>query len=74
MVLKTVTAAILGMSSHCHVSRQSQCPILKTASQKCSVKVIANEQPGEDARLLGDSIIKPCAKVPRQNESRSDVT
>ena len=36
--------------------------------------MIANEQPREDARLRGGSIIKPRAKVPRQNESRSDVT
>ena len=31
-------------------------------------------EPREDARLRGDSLIKPRAKVPRQNESRSDVT
>ena len=36
--------------------------------------VTANEQPRADARLLGGSIIKPCAEVPRENESRSDVT
>ena len=36
--------------------------------------VTANEQPRVDARLLGGSIIKPCAEVPRENESRSDVT
>ena len=28
----------------------------------------------KDARLRGGSIIKPCAEVPRENESRSDVT
>ena len=48
-----------------------------------NVKVeIANEQLRDDARLRGceaarlrgGSIIEPCAKVPRQNESRSDVT
>ena len=38
------------------------------------MSLIANEQPREVARLLGGSIIMPCAKVPRQNESRSDVT
>ena len=37
------------------------------------MSLIANEQPREDARLLGGSIIKPCMKVPGQNESRSDV-
>ena len=36
--------------------------------------VIANEQPREDARLRGGSIIRPCAEVPREKESRSDVT
>ena len=36
--------------------------------------VITNKQPCEDARLQGGSLIKACAKVPRQNESRSDVT
>ena len=38
------------------------------------MSLIANEQPCEDARLLDGSIIMPCANVPRQNESRSDVT
>ena len=32
----------------------------------------ANVQPREDAKLLGGSVIKPCAKVPRQNKSRID--
>ena len=36
--------------------------------------VTDNEQPGEDARLRGGSIIKLCAELPRENESRSDVT
>ena len=34
--------------------------------------IIANEQPRKDVRLQGSC--NPCAKVPRQNESRSDVT
>ena len=38
------------------------------------VLFIANEQPREYARLRGGSLIKPCAEVPRQNESRVDVT
>ena len=36
--------------------------------------ILANEQPRKDVRLQGSSLIKPCAKVSRQNESRSDVT
>ena len=36
--------------------------------------VIANEQPREDARPRGGSLIKLGAKVPRQNESQIDVT
>ena len=36
--------------------------------------IIANDQPREGVRLRGSSLIKPCAKVPRQNESRSHVT
>jgi len=35
---------------------------------------IANKQPHEDVRLQGGSLKKPHAKVPRQNESRSEVT
>ena len=34
--------------------------------------VTANEQARQDARLRGGSIIKPCAEVPREKESRSD--
>ena len=33
-----------------------------------TLNIIANEQPREDARR-GSSLIKPYAKVPRQNES-----
>ena len=47
---------------------------LVALGQVCTVIRIANEQPHEDARLRGGSIIKPYAKVPRQNESRIDVT
>ena len=36
--------------------------------------IIANEQPRKDVRLRGSSLIKPCAKVLRQNESQSHVT
>ena len=36
--------------------------------------VIANEQPREDARLQGGSLIKLGAKVPRQNGSQIYVT
>ena len=36
--------------------------------------VIANKQPCEAVRLRGSSLIKTCEKIPRHNESRSDVT
>ena len=36
--------------------------------------IIANEQPREGVRLRGSSLMKPCAKVQRQNESRIDIT
>lgn len=41
---------------------------------KIEIDFIANEQDLEDARLRGSSVIKPCAKVPKRNEFRSDVT
>ena len=41
---------------------------------KIEIDFIANEQDLEDARLRGSSVIKPCAKVPRRNEFRGDVT
>ena len=37
-------------------------------------QLIANKQLSEDTRLHGGSIIEPCTKVLRQNESQSDVT
>ena len=47
-------------------------PIINTSHNLLSSlgSIIANEQPREDARLRGGGLIKPCAKVPRQNESR----
>ena len=37
--------------------------------------IIANEQPREDARLRGGSLIEPCAIVPgAEKKSRIDVT
>ena len=42
---------------------------VKIESLNClTLNIIANEQPREDARR-GGSLIKPCAKVLRQNES-----
>ena len=41
---------------------------------KIEIDFIANEQDLEDARLRGSSVMKPCAKVPKRNEFRSDVT
>ena len=38
------------------------------------MEIIGNERPREDAGLRDGVIIKTCAKVVRQNESRSDVT
>ena len=47
-------------------------------SQNCptpnNIHILANTQPRVFARLRGGSITKPWAKVPRQNESRSDAT
>ena len=47
-------------------------PIIITSHNLLSSlgSIIENEQRREDARLRGGSLIKPCAKVPRQNESR----
>ena len=36
--------------------------------------IIANEQPREDARLRGGSLMDPSAIVPGQKKSRIDVT
>ena len=48
-------------------------PVLVKGSIKpFSFHFIANVQPRGDAKLLGGSLIKPCAKVPRQNKSRID--
>ena len=38
-----------------------------------AMQIIGNERPREDAGLRDGVIIKTCAKVVRQNESRSDV-
>lgn len=35
---------------------------------------IATSQPRKDARLWRSSLIKPCAKIPKQNESRIKTT
>ena len=39
-IVRTATAATMGMLSHYHVIWHSQRQILKTTYQKCSVKVI----------------------------------
>ena len=39
-----------------------------------TLEPMANKQPREDARMRGGSVIKPRAKVPRQNEFLVDVT
>ena len=56
------------------VSVGPECKSAYWFDELCGRWLTANEQPGEDVRLPGGSIIKPCGKVPRQNESQSDLT
>ena len=48
------------------------CFCVKKRTPTCFVSYLNNCQRA-DTRLRGGNIIKSCAKVPRQNESRSDV-